>query len=412
MDPLARSPWQRYVGGERFLLIKVKRFVCFNSVAYKLRFAVIFLLIGGSLPCFSLASRYTGRRANRHRINRSEKVPLADLLSGAQSAELRGDSKAALKLYERICKAYKTSDAASGAYFYRGLWYEKDHQFSMAIKMFLKIMERYPESTWFAQSVEHCFQVAKKLQRGTRPHYFGKIPGFRDFDSAVKNYELVIKYAPYSCYAPQALKEIAELHLRAKHPDLAIDALDRIIDLYPNSLEVAYAYLKIAEIYKNFTKGKEYNQGGAMIARRYYREFITVFPQHSEVNFAQDAIRELEELIVMSNISIGDFYFDARYNERAALMFYHFAINFAPYTVAAQLAQAKITEINGGKRPKATPIDFLFPPYKPQSNDEFVAAATVQDRIMDQKEGRIDPTDEKSVTPFIKSEDILGADES
>jgi tetratricopeptide (TPR) repeat protein len=193
----------------------------------------------------------------------------------------------------------------------------------------------------------------------------------------------------------------------AKRYDLAIDALDRIIDLYPDSVEVPGAYLKIAEIYKNLVKGEAYNQGGAMIARRYCLEFIRLFPQHPEINSVEETIRELDELIVKSKTLIGDFYFDVRFNGKAAEVFYNAAINFAPYTVGAGLAQKKIEAIKGGKKPKPTPIDFLFPPYRPQSNDEFVAAAMVQDRVMDQKDGRVDPIGEKSVTPFIKSEDVL-----
>jgi outer membrane protein assembly factor BamD len=111
--------------------------------------------------------------------------------------------------------------------------------------------------------MDHCFQIANTLQKGTRPCYFGKIPGFRNFHSALKSYELVVKYGPDSRYAPQSLNEIANLQLSAKHYDQAINALDRIVDLYPNSIEVPSAYLKIAEIYRNLVKAEEYNQGGA-----------------------------------------------------------------------------------------------------------------------------------------------------
>jgi outer membrane protein assembly factor BamD len=395
---------------QRFLLIKGKRFVCSMGMVHQSRLAVIFLMISVSLPCFSMHVADRCRRiTNRHGSNQ-DRIPLADLKSRLECAEARGDVKVALKLRKKICKDYRTSDMAPGAYFSRGLYYEEDRQFSKAIKMFTKIINRYPESVWFTQSVERCFLIAKMLQDGTRPRYFGKIPGFRDFDSAIKDFELVIKYAPYSCYAPQALKEIANLHLRAKHYDLAIDALDRIIDLYPDSVEVPYAYLEIARICQSLVKGEEYNQGGAMIARRYYKEFMVTFPWHSSVSFAEKTIRDLEESIVRSKILLGDFYFNSRYNEKAAKASYRSAIDFAPYTLAANVAQERIEEINRGKRPKSTPIDFLFPRYKPQSNDEFVAAATVEDRIMDQEEGRVDLVHEKSVTPFVKSTDAPAAD--
>jgi outer membrane protein assembly factor BamD len=377
-------------------------------MAYKLRLAVVFLLIGAGLPCFSRPPN-RGMR-NRNRASQMGKMPLESLLAEAQNVEAQGNTRLADRLYKIICKVYRGRVEASNAYFARGVIYKKNHQFLLAIKMFRKIIERYPESPLFSQAVEHCFQIAEELREGVRPRYFGVVPGFRDFDSAIKAYELIVKCAPFSRFTPESLKQIAELQTLAKHYDLAIDALGRIIDLYSNSVETAYAYLKIAEIYESLGKGEEYNQGGAVTARRYYLNFITTFPQHPKVSFAKERIRKLEESIVESKIALGDFYFNVRYNEKAAKKSYRSAIDFAPYVPAAGLAQLKIAEIDGGKKPRSTPIDFLFPPYKLQSNDEFVASAMVQDRIMDQKDGRVDPVNEKSVTPFVKSEDVLVPD--
>jgi outer membrane protein assembly factor BamD len=216
---------------------------------------------------------------------------------------------------------------------------------------------------------------------------------------------LVLKYAFDGRYASHALKEIANLQLRPKPYDLAIDALDQIVDLYPDSLEVSYAYLKTAENYRNLAKGEEYNQGGVVIARRYYQECVVIFPQHSEVSFARKMIRDLEESVVRSEISLGGFYFHSRYKEKAAKESYLLAIDFKPYTLAVGLTQSKIEEINRGKKPRSTPADFLFLPYKLQNSNDFIAVATVADRIMDQNEGRINPVHKNIVMPFVKWDD-------
>ncbi|MDR1303152.1 MAG: tetratricopeptide repeat protein [Puniceicoccales bacterium] len=370
------------------------------------------VMIGAMLPCFARSHA----SARRERKRRSEvvdqwKISLADLLSQIRDAVARNDSKQALKLYEKICEDYKTSDEAPNAYYARGLLYENNQQFTSAIRMFTKIVKRYPESVWFMPAVERYFEIAKKLQRGVRPRYFGTIPGFRDYDSAVKYYELVVKYAPYSNYAPLALIEVADLHIRGKRYDLAIAALERLIDTYPGSVEAPRAHLKIAEIYGSMVRGDEYNQGGAAAARRYYGEFCLLFPGHESVPFARNEMKSLSESIVRSKVALGDFYFNACYNGRAATILYQSAVAYDPEAAAARVAREKIREILDGAKPKSTPIDFLFPSYKPQSNDEFVYGATVMDRIMDQKEGRVDATDRASVTPFIKSESVGAADE-
>jgi outer membrane protein assembly factor BamD len=325
--------------------------------------------VGATLPrCWGSRADMLRKYKKKSKILKA-KIPLEDLLSRVEKARARGDEKTIVKLYEKICEDYKTSDVVPWAYYFRGLAYEDRHQFTAAIKMFTKIVKCYPESACFSDAIEHYFWIAKKLQGGARPRYFGTIPGLRDYDAAVKDYELVVKYAPYSYYAPQALVEIANLHLRAKHYHLAIGALDQLIDVYPDSVEVPHVYLKIAEIYSNLVKGDHYNQGGAATALRSYNEFCALFPGHEKVDFVRQKIGELQESIARSKIALGDFYFNVRHNGKAAKMLYRSAIDFAPHTAEAKVAEEKIQAILNGARPKSTPIDFLFPAYEVKEDE-------------------------------------------
>lgn len=309
-------------------------------------------------------------RAQRDKevISKKNKLTLGELLFELDAAQNEQKMNEVERLCKVIAKEYPNSDAAAESYFLRGLLYESDRKFNSAIDMFTKIVKQYPDSLWFSYSVEKCFLIAEQLQNGIRPKYFGVIPGFKDYNSAVQNYELVVRYAPYSRYAPHALIEIANLHVKMKNYDQAVEALDRIIDLYPDSVEVAEAYLKTAEIYAKMVKSEEHNQGGALAARRYYKEFIDIFPQHEHVEFARQKILDLDNSVVESKISLGDFYFNARYNECAAKKMYQMAIDFAPYVSAADTARQRITDIDNGMLPKSTPIDFLFPKYHPTSD--------------------------------------------
>lgn len=328
----------------------------------------VVLFLGLAVPAFSRShTSFYRERQCKENIKQSVKLPLEELLAQRDHIEDSGNRKDLLKIYEQVYKNYPNSDQAPEAYFHRGELYENNREFSAAMKMFSAIIEKYPESAWFAPAVEHGFNVAKSLQSGTRPRYFGFIPGLKDYTSAVKNYELVVKYAPYSRFAPQALFEIAKLHQRERHYEQAIDALERVIDLYPDSVEVSDAYLRLAEVYSSLVKGVEYNQGGALAARRYYREFISLFPLDARIPEVQQKIRDLEESVSRSKIALGDFYFNARYNDVAAKRLYRLAVDFAPYTQAAEIAQAEIDAIDNGKEPKKTPVDFLFASYLPKA---------------------------------------------
>ena len=369
---------------------------------------IVFLFFMTSAPA-AFPRTHVSWCQGRHQkeiIKQRQGVPLSELLSQLDKAKQANEKAKILKLCKLIEKKYPDSKLSAELYFLRGLINEEEHKFTSAIDMFTKIVKHYPNSVWFTRSVGKCFEIAKRLQEGTRPHYFGVIPGLRDYNSAVENYELVVRYAPYSSYAPKALIEIANLHMKMRHYDQAIEALDRVIDLYPDSIEVADAYLKTAEIYTKLVKGVEYNQGGALAAKRYYQEFLSIFPQDYRKDSVNENIAKLEESVVKSKIALGDFYFNARHNGGAAKMMYRMAIDFAPYVPAAEIAQEKIEAIDNGMQPKSTPIDFLFPKYHLISNDEYVFNAQVEDRVMDQKDRRVDPVNKKVKDPFIRSEDV------
>jgi outer membrane protein assembly factor BamD (BamD/ComL family) len=314
-------------------------------------------------------SHFRSTRSRHFGRSTLQKIPLENLIAQLEIAKQRNNSKEILAVSKAICRDYKTTSEAPLAYFTRGLTCENSNDFTAAIKMYRKVVQRYPESVYFSEAIQHSFSIAQKLQAGEGQHFFRKFSIFRDDGPVVKIYDMITTNAPSDPLAIKSLVEKSNLYLRSKHYDLAVATLDRIIDTYPDALEIPEVYLKIAEIYKNLVKGNAYNQGGAVAARRYYNDFMMLFPWHSRVEFAQQEVQALEESIVRSKIALGDYYFNTRYNEKAAKMFYRLAIDFAPRTQAAVEAGERIEAIDRGARPKSTPVDWLFPAYRPRGNE-------------------------------------------
>ncbi len=63
-----------------------------------------------------------------------------------------------------------------------------------------------------------------------------------DFENAVKYFEDLEVYHPFSPYTQQAQLEVAYAYFKYDEPDSAIAAADRYIKLYPHSEDVDYAY--------------------------------------------------------------------------------------------------------------------------------------------------------------------------
>lgn len=288
----------------------------------------------------------------------------------------------------------------------RGILFEENKQFASATKQFRKIIEGFRSSAQFSPAIESYFRVAQKLIQGNWFH-------FKDYDKAIECYTFIIDNVPFSEYALRSLWEISDCYAQKKDFVNAVQSLERLLDEYPDCLQIPEVYLRIAEIYRKPSKGSNYDQGGALTALNYYADFCKTFPFHEKVPFAREQIKLLFDEIAQAKILVGDFYFNSRNNPKAACILYREAIDAVPPSDMSELAQQKIIDISHGALPKKTPVDFLFGRYKPESMNDWIQEALIDDRAGDQFVGR----DDRSAPPnevgkFIPEEDIHGGGNS
>ena len=113
------------------------------------------------------------------------------------------------------------------------------------------------------------------LQKSKQSYDWEIIPGFKDYKTNIEFFESVVTNAPYSYYPPFALMNIADLAIENRKAEDTINALDRIINNYQDSIVVPDAFLKLGDVYMCMVKGLEYDQGGTIEAmhhtlRRFY----------------------------------------------------------------------------------------------------------------------------------------------
>ncbi len=310
---------------------------------------------------------------------RTDDFAVLELMNDARSAQEDRKFSTAIAQYQKVCKHYRDSIFAPEAYYQIGKIREQKHQYKAAFKAFTTIINKYPQYPGFTKVLHEQFELASLLKRGSRPYYFGIIPGFKDRNAAIEYYENIIRTAPYNELAPLALMNISELSLRDKKTADAIDALDRLIDGYPDSEYAPYAYLKIAKIYSNLVKSTQNDQGAIQEAVHYYEDFLILYPTHENVPEAETNLDKMKTDLAMSKINIGDFYFQSRNNAKAAIIMYNEAITCYPGSAVAELAKNKIQYIKDGNLPSRTPVDFLFGRYKRPSNEEWIDEAKLHE---------------------------------
>lgn len=277
-------------------------------------------------------------------------ISAADMLERAQALHKAGKIKAAKRIYKKITKHHPLASETGIAYF---AWAEiemgREH-WIRAFNCLQAIVSEHPDFDRFDDLIRLQFDCANALQNGARSKLLWVIPGFRQYGKAIEQYETLVKNAPFSQYAPLALMNVALIAEQRQDSDIAIDALDRLINDYPQSMLAPDAYYNLAETYSSLVKGSQYDQGATREAIRYFEDFLILFPQSTYASKVEQRVNEMQILEAESRFQLGEFYYLYRSNATAALVFYNETLSLAPNSGLAKNAEARIADINEGIR--------------------------------------------------------------
>lgn len=274
------------------------------------------------------------------------------LMDKARRAEDAGNSGSALSGYKRVYKRYPTSIFAPEALYRSGRLYENRRQYTKAFRNLQRVIAEHPAYPAFTEILGSEYRIADKLVKGARPLYWGFIPGFKQREKGLEFLEQIVANAPYSEYAGISLMNVAEGYTRAGDRDAAIDALDRMINNYPDSFLTPDAYLKLAAAQASITQGPPYDQASTQLALTYFQDYTILYPGEADVAIANKGFDDARALLAESKMTMGDFYYKKRSNYKAAKVFYNEAITTYPDSPTAERARrhlAAIEKIESGE---------------------------------------------------------------
>lgn len=278
-----------------------------------------------------------------------------ETMNKARADEENGKRSAALGRYESVAKKYPNSIYAPEALYRSARLRNERRQYFKAFDSFQNVVSRYPNSPHFNEIIGEQYRIANTLAEGGRNRYFGLIPGFKNRAKGVEFFEKIVETAPYSDYAPLALMNIARTHQKLDQPDEAIDALDRMINNYQQSLLAPDAYFKLAETHASLVQGPYYDQASTRQAITYFEDFLILFPTDANVPAVDKNLVDVRTTFAESKIKIGDFYFYKRDNYKAARVFYNEAITSYPDSAAAADARKRLAEVEAAETKAKTP---------------------------------------------------------
>ena len=278
-----------------------------------------------------------------------------DLMNKARYSEERGKTGSAISNYVKVSKKYPNSIYAPEALYRAGKLRLLRRQYYDAFGAFQELIGRYPNHKRFNEVIGLQYRIASDLLDGMRPRIWGFIPGPTGRAAGIGYFEIVLGNAPYSDYAPLCLMNIARGHQLRKETDQAIDALDRLINNYPQSLLTADAYYKLAQTHASLVEGPNYDQASTKEAITYYEDFMILFPNDVNIAKAAKGLDEMKRMLAESKMKIADFYFYKRDNYLAARVFYNEAITSYPDSDVAKRAKVQLAKVEAKALGKAPP---------------------------------------------------------
>lgn len=285
-------------------------------------------------------------------------APTADSTNTGESAFAKAEEKyaqgkmrTAKRLSKKIVRRYPNSPFAAKALALKAKIHKENEKWTKCFDTLQRIIDKYPKYNSFNEANSSQFDCATALMEGSRGRIFWVLPGFKQYGTAIYQFEQILENAPYSDLAPFALMNIALLSEETGDTENAIDALDRLINYYPQSTLAPDAYFNLAQIYADLVKGHAYDQGSTRRAISYYEDFLVLFPNSKYAGEVQANLKKMENLLAKSRLDLGDFFYYYRNNNTAALVFYNEAITIEPDSDSAEEARLRIEDIEAGVRP-------------------------------------------------------------
>jgi outer membrane protein assembly factor BamD len=292
-----------------------------------------------------------------------------DQMNRARDAEESGSLRTAIRAYTAIAKRYPNSIYAPEALYRSARLQLGRKEYDKAFQNFQTVLSRYPNTKRFNEIVGEQYRIASALLDGARSRiFFGVLPGPRHRERAIGYFETILGNAPYSDYAPLSLMNIARAYQKFGDEAAAIDALDRMINNYPQSLLAPDAYLKLAQTHAQLVDGPYYDQANTKEAITYFEDYMILFPGDTNVTAAEKGLDGMKNMLAESKMKIADFYFYKRSNYTAAKVFYNEAITAYPDSAIARRAKARLQDVEAKAAGKP------LPEHKPDPADNAAPA--------------------------------------
>ena len=246
-----------------------------------------------------------------------------DQYTAAKELYENKDFKTSRKAAKRVIREWPFSDFAPGAQYLAGLTYEAMSRDEKAFKEYQQLLDTYPTSEHYDDSLNRQFAIANKFLAGKRFRLWGLIPFYKSMKKTTDMYKELIDNGPFSEVAPKAQMNIGTAKENQKKFAEAVIAYEQAADKYNKQPDVVSdALYRAGMALLKEAQTAEYDQGAALKAIDIFTDFMALFPDDARLEKARVHIDELRIEQARGSLMIARFY-DGKEAIDGALTYYN-----------------------------------------------------------------------------------------
>ncbi len=296
------------------------------------------------------------RQADNPTLDRAERM-----LSSGQTSDAK-------KLLLDYAVNSRTARDRDRALFLLADVYRRDDDYLKAFYQYDELLDTYPESRLYSQSLEKQYDIADALLRGHKRRLFGLSILPAD-DEGIDMLFRLQERSPGSPLAERSLLRTAEYYFASSQFDLAGDAYAAYIRSYPRSPDVPR--IRIREAFCSYAqfRGVNFDATHLIDARAQFEDIKVRYPQLATSSNVQQFIDSINETLARKMYLTADFYRRTDKPGGAAYTLRELAKTY-PDSKEAKLVPKELTRLPAAAlvepaRDRAKPIETTLPPAMP-----------------------------------------------
>lgn len=248
--------------------------------------------------------------------------PVADaLLAEAKVLQAEGRMAKSRKPLKEIIQYHKLAPNAAEARYLLGRSYEATQDYRDAFKEYGKLIDRYPQSSLYADALNHQLAMAMDAATGKMevPVLWGAWSTTMESSVVVKWLREIVEKAPYNDMAATASSILAKYLVDRERPEEARLEYARLVEKYPDSRYAPEAQLMVAQLWADSHTRGDNNLVNLSNAREAYEEFTLRFPKHAEAKKALSEASNMERLMIQQQLEVGRYYLERSKEYKSAI---------------------------------------------------------------------------------------------